>query len=108
MRHEPHDEARLRQQVERQAERKLHGRRARYREVWFGLSMFGLIGWTIALPAVLGTMAGAWLDRRYPLPFSWTLTGLGAGLALGCLTAWRWLVQERGRFERPPEERDRE
>ncbi|MEZ5580989.1 MAG: hypothetical protein R3F40_17230 [Candidatus Competibacteraceae bacterium] len=33
--------------------------------VWFGLGLFGIVGWTRALPAVLGAL-GLWLDRNWP------------------------------------------
>jgi ATP synthase protein I len=37
---------------------------------------------------------GLWLDRRYPGGHSWTLALLVAGLAIGCLNAWRWVAKE--------------
>ena len=32
--------------------------------VWFGLGMMGLIGWSVAIPTVLGAALGLWLDQR--------------------------------------------
>lgn len=87
------------ERVERQVARKRRGRRGRYADVWYGISLFGLVGWSVALPTFLGALGGAFLDRTFPQPFSWTLVGMGAGLALGCLNVWRWLARERGRFE---------
>jgi ATP synthase protein I len=34
--------------------------------VWFGLGMMGLIGWSVAVPTLLGAALGIWLDNRYP------------------------------------------
>ncbi len=60
-----------------------------------GLSMFGMIGWTVAVPALLGTALGIWLDKTYPQSFSCTLTGLILGLVTGCIVAWNWIIKEK-------------
>ena len=44
--------------VGRKAERKLRARRTGRRGVWFGLGMFGLVGWAVALPTVVGVALG--------------------------------------------------
>jgi ATP synthase protein I len=80
--------------VGRKAERKLRARRAGRRGVWFGLGMFGLVGWAVALPTVAGVALGAWLDARFPAQFSWTLTLLLAGALLGSVNAWYWVQRE--------------
>lgn len=59
-----------------------------------GFSLFGLIGWSIAVPTVIGAFLGSWLDQHHPGPHSWTLSLLVAGLTLGCFNAWNWLNQE--------------
>lgn len=64
------------------------------RVVWFGLGMFGLVGWAVAVPTLIGVALGAWLDRVAPGDFSWTLALLLAGVALGCINAWYWVSQE--------------
>jgi ATP synthase protein I len=56
--------------------------------------MSGLIGWSVALPAVLGALLGLWLDAHHPGGHSWTLMLLVIGLVIGCLNAWRWLSQQ--------------
>lgn len=77
-----------------QAERKLRARRRRHHNVWHGLGMMGIIGWSIVVPSVGGTALGIWLDARYPGGRSWTLALLGAGIFIGCFAAWRWVAQE--------------
>jgi ATP synthase protein I len=72
-------------------------RRAGRWSVWFGLGMFGLVGWAVAIPALLGVALGVWLDGRVPGRRSWTLTLLLVGLALGCVNAWYWVKRESGR-----------
>ena len=80
--------------IGRKAERKLKARGEADRGVWFGLGMFGLVGWSVAVPTVLGTLLGVWLDARLGDDISWTLTFLFIGLAIGCLLAWHWVKKE--------------
>ena len=84
----------LSEEVGAKAARKLHAQRHITRTVWFGLGMMGLIGWSVAIPTLLGAALGLWLDRRYPGGRSWTLALLVAGLVIGCLNAWHWLSNE--------------
>ncbi|GGC39534.1 F0F1 ATP synthase subunit [Novosphingobium marinum] len=76
------------------AERKLKARRKAGKGVWFGLGMMGLVGWSVAIPTLLGAALGIWLDQRHPTEFSWTLALLVAGLAIGCFNAWHWIAKE--------------
>jgi ATP synthase protein I len=80
--------------VERKAQRHLRATRHQQRSVWFGLGMFGLVGWSIAVPTVAGIALGIWLDRQWSGQISWTLTMLFLGLGLGCINAWRWVKHE--------------
>ncbi|WP_244168342.1 MULTISPECIES: AtpZ/AtpI family protein [Pseudomonas] len=84
----------LAEQVGSKATRKLKARRRGSPAVWFGLGMMGLIGWSVALPTLLGAALGLWLDQRYPAGRSWTLALLMAGLTIGCLNAWHWVSRE--------------
>ncbi len=91
------DEPPLVRRIGVQAARKLEGKQAQRnsrRIVWSGLSMIGLVGWSVVLPTVLGVTLGVWLDRHYPMGHSWTLTLLFAGLFVGCLNAWHWIAKE--------------
>ena len=85
------------EQVGHRAERKLRARKEQERSAWFGLGMFGLVGWSVAIPTLIGIAVGVWLDRRWPSQVSWTLTFLIIGMAVGCLNAWYWIKQESGR-----------
>jgi ATP synthase protein I len=84
----------LADQVGSKASRKLKARRSGTPGVWFGLGMMGLIGWSVAVPTLLGAALGLWLDQRYPGGRSWTLALLVAGLTIGCLNAWHWVSRE--------------
>ncbi|MEA1889353.1 MAG: AtpZ/AtpI family protein [Pseudomonadota bacterium] len=79
------------------AERKRRARERNERSAWFGLGMFGLVGWSVAIPTILGISIGIWLDNRWPGQVSWTLTFLIIGIALGSLNAWYWVKQESER-----------
>jgi ATP synthase protein I len=90
----PSGEADVAETVGRKTARTLRGRREGRRSVWFGLGMFGLVGWAVALPTVAGVALGLWLDARFPSRASWTLTGLTVGALLGSLNAWFWVTRE--------------
>ena len=81
--------------VEQKAARKLKAQRDGPGGVWFGLGMSGIIGWSIAVPTLVGAFLGIWIDSHHPGKHSWTLMLLVIGLAVGCLNAWRWLSQQR-------------
>jgi len=90
----PPAEPTLAEKVGARAARKLRARRSGPPGVWFGLGMMGLIGWSVAVPTLLGAALGLWLDQRYPGGRSWTLALMVAGLTLGCLNAWHWVSKE--------------
>jgi ATP synthase protein I len=90
-------------EVGTKAARKLRALRDGDQGVWFGLGMSGLIGWSIALPTLVGVLLGVWLDQRYPQAFSWTLTLLFAGLIIGCFNAWHWVAQQNDAMRQDPE-----
>jgi ATP synthase protein I len=79
-----------------EADRKLKRRNEPRRSVWFGLGMFGLVGWAIALPTLIGIGLGLWIDDHVTDGRSWTVALLLAGLTLGCLNAWYWVKKESG------------
>jgi ATP synthase protein I len=63
-------------------------------QVWLGLGMMGLVGWSVSIPTLLGAALGLWLDARHAEGHSWTLALLVAGLLLGCFNAWHWVARE--------------
>lgn len=64
------------------------------RTVWFGLGMFGLVGWSVTVPALIGVAVGLWIDTQWPGPWSWTLMLLMGGITIGCMNAWTWVSRE--------------
>lgn len=91
---EPLSGEELRREIEARAARKLQARQQTQRSIWFGLGMFGMVGWSIAVPTLIGVAIGWWIDRNYPSHYSCTLMCLVIGLALGCLMAWQWVQRE--------------
>jgi ATP synthase protein I len=83
----------LAKEVESKEERKMRARREKDRAVWFGLGTFGLVGWSVAIPTVIGIALGVWIDTRWPSRFSWTLMLLFIGVVIGCFNAWYWVQQ---------------
>jgi len=94
----------LARHVGTKAERKLRAQRNVNRTVWLGLGMMGLIGWSVAVPTLLGAALGLWLDKNYPASFSWTLTLLIIGLLAGCLNAWHWVAKEHKEMQEEQED----
>ena len=97
---------RLDSEISRKIARKLRVEREGKPGVWSGLGMFGLIGWSVAVPTILGAMLGMWWDHRHPSAHSWTLALLVAGLVLGCANAWHWISQEDKAMHDQPEDAD--
>ncbi|AEI99948.1 F0F1-ATPase subunit [Nitrosomonas sp. Is79A3] len=87
-------ETKYSQQVGEKAARKLKAQHHVTQTVWSGLGMMGLVGWSVAVPTLLGAALGLWLDKHYPGSHSWTLMLLAVGLGLGCFNAWHWVTKE--------------
>lgn len=76
--------------------RKLKAGQEKNQSVWFGLGMLGLVGWSVAIPTLIGIVIGIWIDKTWPSRYSWTLMMLLIGLILGCFNAWFWVKRESG------------
>lgn len=97
-------------QVQTKEQRKIRARREKNRSVWFGLGMFGMVGWSIVVPTVVGIFLGVWIDQNWPNQFSWTLMLMLAGLFIGSYNAWNWVQKEseirrRDKMERRNDDR---
>ncbi|MEI9963905.1 MAG: F0F1 ATP synthase subunit A [Caulobacteraceae bacterium] len=62
-----------------------HGERSLARN----LAMIGALGWLVVGPTLAGVFIGRWLDRRLHSGIFWSGALIMAGLALGCVLAWR-------------------
>ncbi len=83
--------------IRRKAARRLRAQGEKEQPAWFGLGMFGLVGWAVAVPTLLGIALGVWIDGRLPSTISWTLNLLIIGVLLGCFNAWYWVSKESKR-----------
>ena len=81
------------ERVETKAKRKIEAR-SKPKNVWFGLRMFGMVGWSVAIPSLIGIALGVWIDTHINSQYSWTLMLLVAGVVLGCFNAWYWIEKE--------------
>jgi len=94
------------QKVAQKSARKLRARGRRHRSVLTALGFFGLVGWSIVVPMLLGTALGGWIDAHFESRFSWTLMLMVFGLLIGCLNAWRWVANEHREIEREERKND--
>lgn len=85
------DQTEFRREVSDKERRKLKARREGKESVWQGFGVFGLIGWSVAVPTVLFVLLGIFLDEQYGGRQSYTLAMLAAGLFVGVLNAWYWV-----------------
>jgi len=70
------------------AQERLVRARQRKGSDWESIAIMGVIGWSVALPTLIGVGLGMWIDHRWPGRFSWTLMLLIGGLLAGCANAW--------------------
>jgi ATP synthase protein I len=92
--HSTSEDSEFVRQVTTKTVRKLRMQKNGVQTVWFGLGMSGLIGWSVAVPTVVGALIGLWWDNHHPGSHSWTLMLLTIGLCVGCANAWHWVDQE--------------
>ncbi len=94
-------------EVRRKERLMIRGRKETGETVWFGLGMFGIVGWSVAIPTLIGTAFGLWIDQSWPSQFSWTLMLLIGGVMIGSLNAWYW-VRKSGRWNEPIDDEEEE
>ncbi len=90
--------------IEASEMRKVRARSERDRTMWFGLGMMGTVGWSVAVPTLVGALLGRGLDARYDDTVSWTLTLLLVGMSAGCLNAYHWVRREGSKIRRRDED----
>jgi ATP synthase protein I len=84
--------------VARKEALRLKGLRHKDETVWFGLGMFGIVGWSVAIPTLIGVALGLWIDRTWPSRYSWALMFLIIGVVVGCINAAYWVKKIRSRI----------
>lgn len=86
-------EKKIEKKIQSDVEKKIKAK-AEQDDIMFGLGVFGIIGWSISIPTLLGIFLGIYLDDTFSMEFSWTLTLLFVGVIVGCLNAWYWVKQK--------------
>ena len=77
------------------AKRKLRLRRMKDMTLLGGLGQMGLVGWSIALPSLIGVFLGWLIDKRLGHGHhSWTLPLFIVGLGVGCISVLFWACKE--------------
>lgn len=79
--------------IPRKVDRKIKAKRET-KTLWFGLSMFGMVGWAVTVPILISIAIGTWIEQHFPSPYSWTLMFLFIGVVAGCFNAWYWISKE--------------
>ncbi len=86
-------------ELARKERRRLAAKRRGDDEGWFGLGMFGLVGWSFAIPTLVLLGVGIWIDATTESAYSWALMFLGIGVVAGAANAWFWISTERQKIE---------
>ena len=63
--------------------------RGNHKWSWSSITVLGVVGWSVAIPTLLGLALGLWIDHHWPSRFPWSLALLAAGLVCGCILAWQ-------------------
>jgi ATP synthase protein I len=79
----------LDQAVERRQKRQAAWKREGERPLANNLALAGTLGWLIVVPALLGTVAGRWLDRKTGMGITFTSAFMCLGVVAGCWLAWK-------------------
>lgn len=82
------------EKIQEKSTRKIRARKEKHKSLWYGLGMFGLVGWSVSIPTILFLVLGIWIDNTYKTPYSWTLMMLVLGIFIGCMNAWYWVKNE--------------
>lgn len=93
----------LAEQIANKQARRAKGRRQREHSAWYGLGIFGIVGWSVVIPMLSCLAVGIYIDAKWPGRISWTLILLVAGAVLGSLNAWYWVSRERKTIEKESE-----
>lgn len=91
---ETHSDKELTENVREKSRRKIEVRSKKHKGLLYGLGMFGLVGWSVAIPTLVLLALGIWIDSTYKVKYSWTLMLLVLGIMIGCINAWYWINRE--------------
>lgn len=82
-------------QIDIKEKRKIKAKKTKDLSVWKHIGTFGLVGWSISCPTILGVAIGWFIDKQNASHgHSWTMFFLITGLMVGCLNAYYWVFKE--------------
>ena len=90
----PPDKKDFRDEAIKKEARKLKARRNKELNAWWGFSLFGLVGWSVVVPALIGVFVGGMLEHHYTGSHSWTVALLLTGICVGSVLALFLLARE--------------
>jgi len=90
----PPDKKDFRDEAIKKEARKLKARRSKELNAWWGFSLFGLVGWSVVVPALIGVFLGGMLEHHYTGSHSWTVALLLTGICVGSVLALFLLARE--------------
>jgi ATP synthase protein I len=67
--------------------------------VWEGVGRFGMVGWSITVPVLVGLLLGWVLDRVTGHHHHWVTVLFFVGLITGCVSTAYWLFKECDEIE---------
>ena len=73
--------------------------------IWKNFGQIWDIAWITIAPIVLGLFLGQYLDRKYPIGFSWTLSMLVLGAFFGFYNLYQFFMKEIKQYEKKDEEK---
>ncbi len=69
-------------------------------DIFRGIGVLWDLAWITVVPILLGLLLGQYLDRRYPMGFSWTLSCLVCGAMLGFYNLYDFLMKESRKMDK--------
>jgi len=89
--------------IKAKEKRKVHFKKAKHKNAWYGFGLFGLVGWSITVPALIGLAVGIYIDTEYPSRYLFSLMGFILGLLFGIWIAFYWINREQKEIEKETE-----
>ncbi|MBA3722051.1 MAG: ATP synthase subunit [Parachlamydiaceae bacterium] len=84
----------FREEAIKKEARKLKARGKKEINAWWGFSLFGLVGWSVIVPALIGVFIGGVIEHHYTGSHGWTLALLLSGICIGSILALLLLAKE--------------
>jgi ATP synthase protein I len=91
---QPPEKKDFRNQAIKKEARKVKARRKKEVNAWWGFGLFGLVGWAVIIPALIGIFIGGLIEHYFTGSHAWTLALLLVGIGVGIVSALFLLARE--------------